>query len=258
MDRIEMLALYDRYERREAEWPQYRKEVSGDLIRMISLQDDGHNMVIHSCFTEADADVAIETELAYFKRLGRGFEWKFYSHDRPADMKARLAAHGFTIGEEEAIVALDLGKLPAELAAPHSHDIRKVIDERGIADFAAVNAEAWPGEGHASDMANIGEILRKTPDRMSAWVAYVEGIPVCAARVDFPVGSPFASLWGGATLEPFRKRGIYTAILSARAQEAVARGYRFLTVDASPMSRPILIKHGFLLLVISNPCDSPR
>ena len=224
MDTTEMLALYDRYERREADYPQYRKEVSGDLIRMISLRDDGHSMVIHSRLTEADADTMIETELAHFKGLGREFEWKLYSHDRPADLKARLAAHGFTIGEDEAIVALDLGKLPAELAARHSHDLRKVVDERGIADFAAVNVQAWSDE---DDTYGIAATLRETPDRMSAWVAYVEGIPVCAARIDFPISSPFASLWGGATLEPFRNRGIYTAILSVRAQEAISRGYRF-------------------------------
>ena len=63
---------------------------------------------------------------------------------------------------------------------------------------------------------------------------------------------------GGATLEGFRKRGIYTAVLAARAREARERGYRFLTIDASPMSRPIAAKHGFRLLATSNPCDSPR
>jgi predicted acetyltransferase len=42
-----------------------------------------------------------------------------------------------------------------------------------------------------------------------------------------------------------RRRGLYTALLAARAQEARRRGARFLTVDASPMSQPILEKLGF-------------
>jgi hypothetical protein len=38
-------------------------------------------------------------------------------------------------------------------------------------------------------------------------------------------------------------------------QEAPQRGYRFLTVDASPMSRPILEKMGFQLIALSWPCQ---
>jgi hypothetical protein len=43
-------------------------------------------------------------------------------------------------------------------------------------------------------------------------------------------------------------------LLAARAQEARARGFSLLTVDASPMSRPILEKHGFQHLATSTPC----
>jgi hypothetical protein len=31
-------------------------------------------------------------------------------------------------------------------------------------------------------------------------------------------------------------------------QEARQRGYRYLTIDASPMSRPIVARHGFIQL----------
>jgi len=57
--------------------------------------------------------------------------------------------------------------------------------------------------------------------------------------------SNFASLWGGATLPQFRNQGHYSLLLSAHAHEARARGFSLLTVDASPMSRPILEKQGF-------------
>ncbi|MCC6192435.1 MAG: hypothetical protein IT318_25685 [Anaerolineales bacterium] len=43
-------------------------------------------------------------------------------------------------------------------------------------------------------------------------------------------------------------RGRYTALLAARAQEARRRGVRYLTIDASPMSRPIVARHGFTYL----------
>ena len=43
-------------------------------------------------------------------------------------------------------------------------------------------------------------------------------------------------------------------LLAARAQEARARGFLLLSVDASPMSRPILEKHGFQSLAAFTPC----
>jgi hypothetical protein len=38
-------------------------------------------------------------------------------------------------------------------------------------------------------------------------------------------------------------------------QEARRRGYRFLTIDASPMSRPIVAKHGFQVLTYAHACE---
>jgi hypothetical protein len=43
----------------------------------------------------------------------------------------------------------------------------------------------------------------------------------------------------------FRGRGLYQAVLAARVQAARRRGYRYLYIDASPMSRPIVARHGF-------------
>ncbi len=252
----EIIQLYDLHERIGAAYPRYRREESRHCVRMLSL-DGGHDYVVHSTLSEENADEVIKNELAYFGGLGRNFEWKLYSHDRPADLGAKLASHGFSVGGDEAIMALELAELPAELLASAHHDIRRVVDEKGIADYAAVDAQAWP-ESDPSWMESIAATLRHDGEKMSAYVAYAEGIPVCAARIDFPLHSPFASLWGGATLEPYRKRGIYTSILAVRAREAIARGYKFLTIDASPMSRPIAAKHGFRLLAISNACDSPR
>jgi GNAT superfamily N-acetyltransferase len=257
MTTSEILELYDRHERRGADYPGYSRVEAGKTIRMLNGEAGGHNCLIYSRLSADDADGAIEAELDWFRGLGRGFEWKLYSHDNPPDLKERLARHGFSIGEDEAIMALELAGLPAALAADHPHDVRKVGEGASFADYAAVDAIAWP-ENHESYIREIEATLRDSPERMSAWVAYVEGKPVCAARVDFPEASPFASLWGGTTLEPYRKRGIYTAMLSARAKEAIGRGYRFLTIDASPMSRPIVERQGFRLLSVSNPCDSPR
>jgi predicted acetyltransferase len=93
---------------------------------------------------------------------------------------------------------------------------------------------------------------------MSVYVAYVDEQPASAAWIYFPKHSQFASLWGGSTIRSFRKRGLFTALLAVRAREAKARQARYLTVDASPMSRPILEKFGFERIAYSYPCKWKR
>ena len=100
----------------------------------------------------------------------------------------------------------------------------------------------------------LGEALREYPEQMSVYVAYIVAQPASSAWVYFPKHSQFASLWGGSTLSGFRRQGLYTTLLAVRAQEARARGLRYLTVDASPMSRPILEKFGFEMIAYSWPC----
>ena len=89
---------------------------------------------------------------------------------------------------------------------------------------------------------------------MSVYVTYIEGQPVSTAWIYFTKQSQFASLWGGSTLKNFRGRGFYTALLAVRVQEAKSRNVRYLTVDASPMSRPILEKFGFEMIAYACPC----
>ena len=78
--------------------------------------------------------------------------------------------------------------------------------------------------------------------------------PASAAWTIFQSSAPGAGLYGGATLPQFRGRGHYTRLLAVRAQEALTRGVTMLSVDASPMSRPILEKHGFQYLATTTPC----
>ena len=55
----------------------------------------------------------------------------------------------------------------------------------------------------------------------------------------------FAGLYGGGTDPVWRGRGVYRAVVAARAAEARARSVRYLTVDALETSRPILQRLGF-------------
>jgi len=59
-------------------------------------------------------------------------------------------------------------------------------------------------------------------------------------------GTEFVGIWGAATLEAYRGRGIYRALNAARARSAMARGKTLVHSDSSEFSRPILERSGLL------------
>ena len=67
----------------------------------------------------------------------------------------------------------------------------------------------------------------------------------CTAWSIYQPGTDFVALLGGTTLPEWRSRGLYRAMIAARASEAAARGFRLLHVDASAASAPILRRCGF-------------
>lgn len=252
MDINETLAQYDQFERKEAEFPGFSLEKSPRIVRQLSLSGHG-NMVLWSGLDELTADAAIDGELRFFRARGQDFEWKLYSHDRPIDLKERLAARGLEIGEDEALMALDLQDWKDGPESAPGVEIRRITDPADLDDMGPVVRGVW-GDDPEDSLPEFREVLATAPECMSFYIAYVDGQPVSFCRISFPPKSPFASLWGGSTLEAFRGRGIYTAFLQLRVKEARSRGYRYLTIDASPMSRPIVARRGFQLLAITNPC----
>jgi predicted acetyltransferase len=80
---------------------------------------------------------------------------------------------------------------------------------------------------------------------LSIYVAEVNGRAAATAWIRFDGQGMFAGLWGGSTLLEHRGHGLYTDLLAIRAQEAIRRGACFLTIDAGPMSRPIVARLGF-------------
>lgn len=252
METEDILALYDRWERKEASLPGYRREEAEAYVRMIDERGE-FNYISYSELDATNVDAAILDAQRYFARLDQAFEWKWYSHDRPSDLRERLKGHGFDIGEEEAIMALDLSEAPEWPAGNPAIELARIEDPLRVSEVTAIHEAVW-GEDASPYTNALAERLRNRPDSLGLFVAYLDGKPVSASRMEFPSHSPFASLWGGATLKEYRGLGLYTAMLARRATEAKLRGYRFLTIDAGPMSRPIVEKRGFRLLALSAAC----
>jgi len=249
----QIIELYTRDQRIDVQYPTVRREAAGKVVRLVHSEADGEGAVIYSRLDEAEVEAAIGEQIAYFEGLGQSFEWKAYDYDTPPDLKDRLAARGFEVEDADAIMVLDLAEAPGALFEPVSQAVQRIGDPARLADVKSVEEAVW-GEDFGELMRNLAWTLTEHPERLSVYVAYLDGAPVSSAWVFFPAGSRFASLWGGSTLSEYRGRGLYTALLAARAREARGRGAGYLTVDASPMSRPILEKFGFEMIAYAYAC----
>ena len=251
MDTKELLGLHDRQQRIDIVYRNMRREATPEVVRHVALKH-GDGIVLYSHLTAADADRIIAEQIAYFEQIGQSFEWKTYDHDTPGDLKDRLLAHGFAAEEPEALLALDIETAPVSLLRPVTHDVRRIVDPDRLDDVRHILETVW-NEPHPWLIPMLSDDLIDDPDHLSVYIAYADDQPVSAAWITFHDHSQFAGLWGGATLAAYRGRGLYTALLAVRLQEARQRGVRFLTIDASPMSRPIVEKRGFQFLTTTQP-----
>jgi hypothetical protein len=206
-------------------------------------------------YTQLDAGVAdqvIQSTIDFFKQYGGEFEWKVYGHDTPSDLKERLLAHGFISEDPEAVLALDLETVAPGFWEPPSASIHRITDSDQLGEIARIEGEAW-AEPFTDLEESLGAEMLATPEQISIYVAYAGEMPASCAWIRFYPGRQFAELYGGATSTYLRGKGLYTALVKVRAQEAHQRGVRFLVVDTSPMSRPILERLGFVFLTYSQP-----
>ncbi len=231
--------------------PGARVERVGRVVRQ-TAPAHGWNGVVRSALDEADADAAIAEQIAHFTGLGRAFEWKWYGHDRPADLGPRLVAAGFTPEPDETLMIGEVAGLDLEAEPPEGVRVVPVTDRAGVDLVAEVHAKAF-GTDASWLRRQLLDRLTTAPDTVVAVVALAGGEPVSAARMELVPGVRFAGLWGGGTVRDWRGRGIYRALVAHRARIAAARGHRYLQVDASARSRPILERLGFVPLTTTTP-----
>ncbi|MEW2133145.1 GNAT family N-acetyltransferase [Streptomyces sp. NPDC005435] len=253
MDETAVLAAYDR-EMREgarADGPGARIERAGGVVRHVS-ETGGWNAVLWSGLDETDAQRAIEEQIAHFTGLGQEFEWKLYGHDRPADLGERLGAAGFRAEDEETLMVAETARVAQDAEPPAGVRVVRATDEAGIELVVRVHDEVFGKDG-ARLRHHLLTRLAADPGTVLAVVALAGDEPVAAARLELVPGTAFAGLWGGGTVERWRGRGVYRALVAHRARAAAAHGCRYLQVDASDMSRPILERLGFRALTTTTP-----
>jgi len=256
LDPADLLARFDRF-RQSVDGDGAPMEVDGPVTRI----DYPHNGMIaapsDTGLRGAALDGLIARQRDHFAALGRSVEWKTYAYDQPTDLPARLVAAGFVPDERETVV---VGSVAALAGLPTDVPGVMIRETTEPADFDAIGAlqsEVW-----GDDWTWLADDLRDSsarlgPDGYRVLVAEADERLVSAGWLIMRAGSEFAGLWGGSTLEAYRGRGIYRALVARRAAIAGAAGYAYLQVDASDDSRPILERLGFIALTTTTPYVFP-
>ncbi|MFE4990952.1 GNAT family N-acetyltransferase [Streptomyces mirabilis] len=253
MDHVAVLALFDRDMREGArpDSPGARLERVDKVVRQVGTEH-GWNGVIWSDLDESTADAAIAEQMRYFGELGREFEWKLYGHDKPEGLGKRLRAAGFVAQPEETLMIAELGDLALDAQPPEGVRLLPVTDRAGVDLVADVHEQAFGTDSTRMRHQLLAQ-LTGDEDNVVAVVALAGDVPVSAARMELVPGTRFAGLWGGGTIDSWRRRGIYRALVAHRARVAAERGYRYVQVDATSQSRPVLARLGFEPLTTTTP-----
>lgn len=204
-----------------------------------------------------DPDAVIARQRDFFRERGQRVEWKTYGYDSPADLGERLAAAGFVPEELEALILGDAEAVAVDVELPPGVRVRAVEVgpdlDRDLERIADLHDLVWPGTRWIT--LRFGEEMRARPDLVRGCLVEEspDGPVLCASWLRMVEDTDFAGLWGGATHPDWRRRGLYRATVAHRARLALDAGHRFLRVDASPHSRPILERAGLRQVSTTTP-----
>jgi GNAT superfamily N-acetyltransferase len=202
----------------------------------------------------AELDDLIARQVEFFRARGDRFEWKYHGHDLPADLPERLLAHGFRAEDTETIVVALVDDIAAEPLLPEGVTLREVTERSDFERIAEMETRVWGDDGQDSWLPDMLASERAAdPESLTVVVAEAAETVVCAAWIRYEGDTDFATLWGGATLPDWRRKGIYRATVAYRANLAKLRGKRYLETDASDDSNPILQRLGFVPVTTTTP-----
>ncbi|MFD4327497.1 GNAT family N-acetyltransferase [Nocardioides sp. NPDC058538] len=219
----------------------------------ISYQDlDGADAagieeLVAAAVAHFDADPAIEE-----------VEWKTRGHDHAPGLHETLLRHGFVDEEPESIMIGEARLLAVDVPLPDEVGLRAITSEEDVRAASIVQDSVFGSP--ASEARVESQLGGIAAGESEMWVAEADGEIVSAGRIDMVPGTEFAGIWGGATLEKWRGRGIYRALTAARARTAIARGRRYIHSDSTEFSRPILERSGLVKVGTTTPYvrRSPR
>ncbi|MDO9456756.1 GNAT family N-acetyltransferase [Nocardioides sp.] len=184
-------------------------------------------------------------------------EWKTRGHDHAPGLHDLLVEHGFEPDEPETVMVGRTEDLVSDVSLPDGVSIRQVSEPDDVRRMCLMADIAFGDESPGMAEALLSR-LASGRDDMELWVAEADDEIVSCGRLEPVDDSEFAGLWGGATLEAWRSRGIYRVLTSERARSALRRGRTLMNSDCTEFSRPILERAGMVKVTTTTPYEWRR
>ena len=216
--------------------------IKGMSGRVTSLSHPLANLVGMAQLPDGDADATIEAVKARFAKERKAFGWVTGPLTRPRDMSRRLGSAGL-----QPIAHLAGMAAPVDLAVTGNTEVqvREVsIDEQSRETDMMGRAYGMPPEVAGF----FARLVSGSPGiRSRGYFAYLDGpSPVAWSYLVYLGDSPIVLLGGAATLPEARGKGIYSALVKRRLEDARRDGREAAVIQADrDTSAPICSKLGF-------------
>lgn len=212
--------------------------ISGDPISLF-------NGIGQARLAPEQLDAQIEAALQPFVARKLPMLWWVGPSSRPADLGARLVAHGMAYDGDTPGMAIDLHALDQASATPSSLTIAPATSREAMEEwsYAAGHGFGIPDGLHAA-LSEIGarQCLRPDPQ----WVYFVgrvEGHPVATSALFMSAG--VAGIYCVATLPDARRQGIGAQMTRAALLHARALGFGVGILQSSEMGLRVYQNLGF-------------
>ncbi|HEX3334617.1 MAG TPA: GNAT family N-acetyltransferase [Acidimicrobiales bacterium] len=187
----------------------------------------------------------VERADAFFATLARGFSVKVRDTGEDEDLRLACGAAGLEPFGEPVPEMLVRAPLP-DHPGVDGVEVRWAVDESDVADFVAVNAEAYGTYGMPAEV--LPELFDKATEFLDDPAAHV----VVASRDSRPVATAMtfesdgvASLQWVGTLPSERGAGLGALVTTEATNLAFDQGASSCSLQASPMGEPIYRALGY-------------
>ena len=200
---------------------------------------------VHRLHDDVAATDVVRRADEFFAALGRGYCVMIRDTGQDDDLQAACEAAGLVAFGDPGPQMVCRSRLE-DRPPDEGVEVRVVTTPEDVADFGAVNAQAYATYGMPADVVPA---LISRPDRFLATpslisvVGYSGGEPVAAAQTLLSHG--IAGVYFVGTIEAARGRGLGEAVTRAVTNAAFDAGATANSLQASVMGEPIYRRMGY-------------
>lgn len=248
-----LLALYDDTMRRNVHIAGCAREITPTVTRCTTTTGSQRYLMWHD-FRQSGVAASVDAEFAAVRGHAKVLMWKLYAHDSThGELREQLINRGCAENDHSTLMATPVQVLMDALAATQKSTspnliVRELVTANQLDAYQDIWDNVWPDAPNSRYVDDYRALIEKHEPGIAFFAGFDGDNPVTSGYMFHALGAPFALLCGGTTKAAWRRQHAYTRMLTVRAQAALERGAHYLAVEASPESKPILERLGFVPL----------